>query len=81
MEKSIDRLVDLRPYVTAALGEERFPAASGKSPEETHAMKGAGRGGKIVEQLGELRLDEPVDVEDADGTECPTLEAAAAGTP
>jgi hypothetical protein len=55
--------------------------AGGEGAEETHAMERAGRGGKIVEQLGELRLDEPVDVEDADGPEVLAGEDSTARAP
>ncbi len=41
-------------------------------------MERAGRGRKIVEQPGELRINEPVDVEDADGTEVLAREDAIA---
>ena len=70
----VDRPVGSRPDFATALRDERFPSASGERPKETHPMKRAGRGREIVEQMGELRLDEPVDIEDADSTEVLTVE-------
>ena len=77
----VDRPVGPRPDVAAALRDERFPLTGGEGAKETHAMERARRGGEIVEQLGELGLDEPVDVEDADGSEVLAREDSIARAP
>ena len=77
----VDRPVGPRPDVAPALRDKRFPLAGGEGAKETHAVKGARRGRKIVEQLGELGLNEPVDVEDADGPEVLAREDSIARAP